>query len=163
MASYFDISVSAAVGMLPDDIRCRSDLAFLASSAEAELIAMYTRQEPDYRGTALHDLQNVVTGNENLTSSTADPRVYLRYYKADADALTSADELSFKAAMRRAIAALIRVRAAQEELDPLVKSETRGRRSVTYWAGANSIDGNIPRSVTKWLRPYDSRPRTFAI
>lgn len=163
MASYFDISVSAATGLLPADVQCRSDLAFLASGAEAELIAMYTREEPDYRGTALDGARGIVTGYENLTSSTSDPRVYLRYYKADADELTSADELKFLTAMRRAIAALIRVRASQEDLDPLVRSETRGRRSVTYWAGANSLDGNIPRSVTKWLRPYDARPKTFAI
>ena len=163
MAAYFSISVPAVIALLPADIKCRSDLGFLATEAEAELIQHYSREDVDYRGTALSGVSSVVTGSENLSTSSADPVVMLRYYKADADELTSTDELSFKAAMRRAIAALIRVRASQEDMDPMVRSETRGRRSVSYWAGANRLDGNIPRSVTKWLRPYDKRPRTFAI
>lgn len=151
------------LALVPESLRCRSDFEFLATEAEAELIQHYTREETDYRGTALHDVSIAITGNENLTSSTADPVVQLRYYQTDADDLTSTDELSFKAAMRRAIAALIRLRAVQEDLDITIKSETRGRRSVTYWSGANRLDGAVPRSVTKWLKAYDKRPVVYAI
>lgn len=163
MAAYFNTANPDCLALLPDDVKNRSDLDLLASEAEAEVIAMYKREEPDYRNTALYDVQSVVTGNENLTTSTADPRVYLRYYQADADDLTSTDELTFLAAMRRAIAQLIRVRSVQEDLDLSIASETRGRRSVTYWRGINRLEGTIPRSVTNWLKPYDKRPPTYAI
>lgn len=161
MASYFQYTATEGLNYLPDDIRCRSDLNFLVTEAEAELIQHYTRQEQDTRATALNDA--LITGNENLSISNSDPVVYLRYYKEDADELTSADELKFKTAMRRAIAALIRVRASHLDVDPLVKSESRGKRSVSYFDGANQLGGNIPRSATKWLKAYDKRPVTFAI
>lgn len=161
MAAYFDISKPEVISLIPESIACRSDLAFLASGAEAEIVLHYTRQEEDTRGTIL--TSRVVTGNENLTVSSTDPVVYLRYYKADADLLTSADELLFKTAMRRAVAALIRLRAAQEDIDPLVSSESRGRRSVSYWRGADVFDSGVPRTVTKWLKAYDMRPVSYVI
>ncbi len=160
MASYFDLSVNEVQGMLSQDLRSNDDIVALASAAEAELIQHYTR-EP--LGTANHHYNSVATGYENLTSQDTALTVMLRYYKADADQLTTADELAFKAAMRRAIAALIKVRAAQEDVDPLVSSKSRGRRSVTYRALADSFEGSIPNSVTKWLRNYDKRPKTFVI
>jgi len=163
MASYFDMSVPAVQALLPDSIRSRTDIQFLATEAEAELIQHYRREPLDTRGTVNHYFPVKETGSENLTSQDEDPRVFLRYYKADADSLTSADELAFKTAMRRAIATLIRIRASQEDVDPLLKSWSKGRRSVTYQDGANQLDGHIPRKVTKWLRPYDKRPKTFAI
>lgn len=163
MAAYFDIASSACINLLPDSIACRSDLAFLATEAEADVIQHYKREQPDTRGTALDDSRAVVTGYENLYETSSDPVVYLRYYKADADELTSTDELLFKAAMRRAIAALMRLRATQEDMDMSVRSESRGRRSVEYWSGINPLGGTLPRSVTKWLKPYDKRPATYAI
>ena len=161
MASYFKLTATEGLQYLPNDVRCRLDLNFLATEAEAELIAHYTREELDTRATATPKV--LVTGNENLSTSATDPVVYLRYYKEDADELVSTDEVKFKTAMRRAIAALIRVRASQMDVDPLVKSETRGRRSVTYFAGANQLGGNIPRAATRWLKPYDKRPVSYAI
>ena len=163
MAAYFDISVTAVRNLLPDDIKARSDIQFLSTEAEADLIQYYRRQPLDERGTVLHRFPAVETGTENLVSTDEDPRVYLRYYKADADDLTSTDELAFKTAMRRAIARLIRVRASQEDLDPLIKSETRGRRRVEYFSGASQLDGGMPRSVTMYLLPYDKRPRNYVI
>ena len=163
MASYFDLSQPAVTALLPDDIKCRTDLSFLAIEAEAEIIQHYTREPSDERGTVLHRFPVVQTGLENLTTSDSDARVYLRYYKADADLLTSADELAFKKAMRRAIAALIRVRSHQEDINPLIASESRGRRSVTYRSGADPLSGSIPKRALKWLVPYDKRPKNFAI
>lgn len=160
---YFDLGNTTCTNMLPADIRCRTDIGFLASGAEADILQHYTRQAPDVRGTALDDARGVDTGYENLSATTTDPVVYLRYYKADPTDLTTADELSFLAAMRRSIAALIRLRAAQEDVSLTVRSETRGRRSVSYWEQANPLSGDVPRSVTKWLKPYDRRPVTFAI
>ncbi len=163
MASYFDLSVNAVLVMLPESLRQRDDIAFLATEAEAEIIQHYTREPLDERGTVNHYFPANTSGTENLTTLDEDPRVYLRYYKADADSLTTTDELTFKTAMRRAIAALIRIRSYQEDSNPLVVSETRGRRSVTYRQDADPIAGSIPRRVTKWLDPYDKRPKTFVI
>ena len=163
MADYFDLSVPAVRAMLPDDVQERSDIAFLAGEAEAEIINHY-RQEPlDERGTVNHYHSAVETGNENLNTFNTDPAVYLRYYQVDADSLTSTEEVRFLAAMRRAIAALVVIRSYQRDASPLVKSESRGRRSIEYRTDADPLAGSIPRRVTKWLEPYDKRPKTFAI
>ena len=163
MASYFDISSASVRALLPTDVSSRTDLQRLAEEAEAELIQHYTREPLDRRGTSSHYHNSVVTGYENLTSQDTALTVYLRYYKVDADELTTTDEIAFRTAMRRAIGAFIRVKAAQDDVDPMVSSKSRGRRSEAYRALADSFEGSIPKSVTKWLRPYDKRPRTFVI
>lgn len=163
MASYFDLSQTDVLAMIPDRLKTRSDIHFLATQAEAELIQHYTREPLDRRGTASHYHNSVVTGYENLTSQDTALTVYLRYYKADADELTTTDELAFKTAMRRAIAAFIKLKAAQEDIDPMLSSKSRGRRSESYRDLGDSFEGSIPRSVTKWLRSYDKRPRTTVI
>ena len=161
MADYF--SISANGNLLPEDVRCRDDIALLASEAEWQVKNYYSEAPLDSRGTALWDSRVVTTGLENLTTNTADPVVMLRYYKADADELTSTAQLAFKAAMQRAIARLIVLNAEREDREADVKTEWRGRRRIEYFGGANGAAPGFPGVVQRMLAPYDARTPNFAI
>lgn len=161
MANYFDLTVNG--GLLKTTTAERADVEQLAAWAEYELISSYTAPQADRTGSPLEGTSRIVTGLENLTSGAGEPVVYLRYYKADPDDLTSTAEVAFKTAMQYAIAALIEARAAQADRDPAVIEETRGRRRVRYATGANVWENSIPKRVRSILSPYDVRPVAVAI
>jgi len=161
MPPYFNIS--ADLDLLPPAVAKREDIETLAVEAEADLINFYSFGPQDVLGSPLHDSSAIQTGFENLTLSTEDPSVFLRFYKVDPTLLTTTQELAFKLAMQRAIAKLITIRGAQTDTNALIKSEGRGRRRVEYFDQANAANEGLPNSVQKWLRVYDARPRVYAI
>lgn len=167
MAAYFTSSNDAAY--LDATTRARSDIALLRTDAEAMVISHYRTQVRDTRFTATEyaGYRNVTGGLENLTDNYGDDEVRLRWYHEDAAQVgSSAAELRFLDAMRREIAAVIKHLAARRPdggaEERVIKSETRGRRSVTYADEAVTGGGLLPEGFGSYLRPFDLSEEVWA-
>ncbi len=154
--SYFDPTSQDDLKLLDSATAARSDLARLSAQAEADVIAAYTLEIPDgwyYPGTPGTDsLKGLEWGQVG---------VFLRWYADDASAVTYAP---FTAAMKRAIARQIEALADEDTRGRGVKSESRGRRSVTYAAssGGSSASALSPAAASL-LRPYSLLPVVWAV
>ena len=166
MANYFTSADDAAY--LDATTAARSDLGLLRTDAEAIVLAQYRRSIRDTRFTAAASVGSEVTvGLANLQPNSGDVQVMLRYYKADAgDVGASDNEVAFLAAIKREIAGVIKHLASQRPdggaSERPIKSESRGRRSVTY-ADESVNAGDLPTGFGRFLKPFDAREVNWTI
>ena len=156
MANYFDLTNNAS--LLKPGTRELGNIEQLVSNAEFDIIDYYTKMVPDRVGTPLQGVTRVQVGLENLAIAVGQPKVYLAFYKADADDLSTTNELIFKTSMQRAIAALVELRATEADREPGVKMQRRGRRTTEYFDNHSPAEVSVPHAVRRYLSKYDIRP-----
>lgn len=169
MTTYFDPTNAAHKALLPVALRGSAELVRLAAESEADVLNAFTREvaTAGYRADALdptHSLRAPLAGYYAGRRYTllADGRrgVFLDHYTEDADACTHE---AFKAALTRAIALVVAWRIEQLTRQTFVES-------VSGHAGQNSSVSYrkdhgepFPRGWDRWLRPYDTRPKSWSI
>lgn len=166
MANYF--TSDQDLTYLDATTRARSDIELLRREAEDIVIANYRRQVPDRRFTSASVLgeDTLTTGLENLSDNAGESKVYLQWYHEDADDVgATAQELLFLKAIRREIAAVVVHLASQRpdggSSERAIKSESRGRRSVTY--ADNGATGEVPSNFGRYLKPFDLREELYSL
>ena len=146
MTAYFVVTNATHLSYMPERFREHSDLEFIASRAEADVIAAFTAFQHPYGYTAR-------TYNPAGTEINADTglTVFLSEYEEDAaDADTN-----FADAMARTIADVIAWRIRWEATNPLVSAESSDLgKSRSYRVSALSP---FPPTWDSRLRPYDTR------
>lgn len=169
MASYFDATAPADLQLLPQYMQSDSELAYIASQVEADVISMYTERAPYYLYTARQEylrngLVSTETVGEDISAQNAPTgaitpqlRVYLKGYKADAsDALV---DPNLKTALKRTIAEVIRWRIVQWKREQgLMSSSDSEGTSRSY--GPQSSDP-FPPNWNRYLKPFESGEAIF--
>lgn len=147
MASYFDVTNADDQKFIPVRLRTYDDLTAVAAMAEADVIEFYTVSTNETPDLVLSD---------DAVEVADDTFVCLRGYAVDADS-ASAD---LKAAMKMAIAALIRWKHAQWELNPMYSVEFKNGMSTSI---RESIKNLRSPGFTYHLRRFDLRPLPYVI
>lgn len=172
MTTYFDPNNTGDKNLLPPGMRSDSELANVASLAEADVIGYYTQEPAYFLYTNQLGLQGFFDASfgvgEDITNQIAPAnavvpqvRVFLRGYKADA--ADPAVDPNLKLALKRSIAEVIAWRLNQwKEIEPGVASssgtDAGTPKSKTFRATA---EDRYPTDWTRWLYPYDSRPQLW--
>ena len=153
---YFSLTENG--NLLTSAARDCDGIGRISKAAELDVIGFYTEATKDALNTPLSFGHSTETGAENLSAGVGDPAVYLRFYKANPDDLTTPQELAFKAAMQNAIAAQIESLAEDEGRDSGVKRVKRGRRDTEYFEHKSRASSSLSRRARNILEPYDTRP-----
>lgn len=142
MATYFDSNKQEDLKLLREAHRDVSELAELASGAEADVLRYYTgRIFPWYAG-------RVMVGPPTSIGGDPERFIYLWGYKVD----SAAASVDFKDALRRTIGQVLDWRIARAKKDPML--------TVDYKKGVFRGDANaeLPRGWSWRLKEYDVRP-----
>lgn len=153
MAPYFNFANEADLKLLPAWARSHSELEWLATQVEADVIRYYTRPLRDeFEAFRIQDaLYPMALNSRTLELLGNHEAVYLWGFKLDAD--DPAVDPYLKAAMKRAVAEVMAWRLRQVRVDPMVTTESGEGKSKTYRMDANEP---FPQGWERWLDNFEA-------